>query len=165
MVIQYGLRTDIASEPSSSDSLSYQRKRWRLELHTSMQYSTTIIPSTPVCKKGKQYEEVVTMEVCMHACSRRVGSNDENSIKCASKSLARLSTFDCKKECNVACVDESTPTSTGRNRNITASGTKANYRCVLVAASWAILPETHAATRAIGVVRDTATRCFGGRTL
>ena len=28
-VIQYGLRTNIASEPSSSDNLSYQCKRWR----------------------------------------------------------------------------------------------------------------------------------------
>ena len=90
-VIQYGLRTNIASEPSSSDNLSYQCKRWRHELHTSMQYSTTIIPGTPVCKKGKQYEEVVTMEVCLHACSRRVGSNDESSRKCASKSVATLS--------------------------------------------------------------------------
>ena len=71
-VIQYGLRTNIASEPSSSDNLSYQCKRWRHELHTSMQYSTTIIPGTPVCKKGKQSEEVVTMEVFLHACSRRV---------------------------------------------------------------------------------------------
>ena len=85
------VQMDIASEPSSSDNLSYQCKRWRHELHTSMQYSTTIIPGTLVCKKGKQYEEVVTMEVCLHACSRRVGSNDESSRKCASKSVAPLS--------------------------------------------------------------------------
>ena len=79
-VIQYGLRTNIASEPSSSDNLSYQCKRWRRELHTSMQYNTTIIPGTLVCKKGKQHAEVVYMEVWLHACSRRVGSNDETSV-------------------------------------------------------------------------------------
>ena len=49
-----GLRTNVASELSSSDTLSYQCKRWRHEWRTSMQYSITIIPGTHVCKKGKQ---------------------------------------------------------------------------------------------------------------
>ena len=88
-----------------------------------MQYSTTIIPGTLVCKKGKQYEEVVTMEVCLHACSRRVGSNDESSRKCASKSVAPLS-----KACEVVIVGKSTTTRSGVKRNFTAADAKANYR-------------------------------------